>query len=211
MTYLYLIFIGYFIGSFPTAYILLKKFRQNDITLVGSKNVGAMNCYQVTNSKLLGITVFLIDFLKGLVVVLLTKFLISSSFTSLSIALIAAIIGHCFSIWINFKGGRGLSTAAGGVIVIAPLVLVIWVILWIVAYFYKRNIHFSNIVASFLVLILSFTSVDILSKYTFSIINNKNIVSFVISFIMILIFFGHAAPLKKQFNLLKKQCRRANV
>ncbi len=211
MTYIYIIFLGYLVGSLPTAYILLKKFTQKDITSLGSKNVGAMNTFEVTNSKLLGLSVFFIDFLKGLIIVLLTKFFISNNFILISISLISAVFGHCFSIWIKFKGGRGLSTAAGGMIIIAPAIFFLWVIIWLITYLYKKNIHFSNISTSFLVLLLSFSSVDILSKYSFPSINQKNYYSYFISAIMLVIIAAHAEPLKNYLKLIKNQCRRTNV
>ena len=83
MEYLLSSIIGYLFGSIPTAYLLLKRTRGIDITNAGTGNVGAMNSYEVTNSKSIGIIVLLIDFLKGMIPALgfyylLAKFIFDS-------------------------------------------------------------------------------------------------------------------------------------
>ena len=77
MDYLFSCIIGYLLGSFPTAFLILKKIKGIDITTKGSGNVGAMNSYEVTNSKKFGIFVLIVDLLKGLlsVIVVLTNLL----------------------------------------------------------------------------------------------------------------------------------------
>jgi glycerol-3-phosphate acyltransferase PlsY len=75
MEYLISSLIGYMLGSFPSAYILLKKTKGTDITKEGSGNVGAMNSFEVTNSKLIGISVFVLDFIKGIASILIPRFI----------------------------------------------------------------------------------------------------------------------------------------
>ena len=106
--------IGFLLGSFPTGFIFLKKAKGVDITKEGSGNVGAMNSFEVSNSKLIGYSVFLIDFLKGSASVLIPSFLFPDQFIFPAISLLFAVFSHCYNPWLNFKGGRGLSTAAGG-------------------------------------------------------------------------------------------------
>ncbi|MCW9094791.1 MAG: glycerol-3-phosphate acyltransferase [Ignavibacteriaceae bacterium] len=71
MEYLFSSLIGYLFGSFPSAYLLVKKASGVDITKVGSGNVGAYNSLEVTKSKFIGISVFLLDFIKGVTAVLI--------------------------------------------------------------------------------------------------------------------------------------------
>ena len=75
MEYLISTVIGYFFGSFPTAYLLLKRTKGIDITKNGSGNVGAYNSFRVTKSKFLGFVVFLVDFSKGVLPALILIFL----------------------------------------------------------------------------------------------------------------------------------------
>ncbi len=85
--YIYSAIIGYLLGSIPTAYLLLKKTKGLDITKEGTGNVGARNSFDVTNSKSIGITVLIIDLLKGLAAVMLTKLLFGEVFLYGMIAL----------------------------------------------------------------------------------------------------------------------------
>jgi len=71
MNYVYSAILGYLLGSIPTAFILLKKSKSLDIRKKGSGNVGALNAYEVSNSKSIGILVLIIDFSKGLISYLL--------------------------------------------------------------------------------------------------------------------------------------------
>ena len=156
--------ISYLIGSFPTAYVLLKKIKNADITKLGSGNVGALNSFQVSSSKFIGIIVLLIDLSKGIAAGLLTKFFFPDIFWFSAISVSLAVLGHCYSPWIKFKGGKGLATAAGGAITIAPAIFVIWILFWGVSFAYKRKVQFANIAATILTLMISITSAGIISK-----------------------------------------------
>lgn len=196
MNYVSALIIGYLIGSFPTAYILLKKSKGIDITKKGSGNVGAMNSFEASKSKLIGITVLIIDALKGWLSAFVTYQYIEKEFTISILGLLFAIIGHCYSPWIKFKGGRGLATAAGGAIFISLPVLFLWLILWLIFYSIKKDIHFGNVIATFLSLIIPF----LFSKEMIflSSIQPKNQIEFPIfvSLIMIVILSKHIEPIK---------------
>src|SRR5512140_1590079 len=104
---------GYLLGSFPTAYILVRWKSKTDIRMVGSGNVGGLNSYVVTKSKALAAIVVLIDALKGVAAVLIAPLITGDSFIFMAAAGIGAVLGHNFPVWLRFKGGRGLATAAG--------------------------------------------------------------------------------------------------
>ena len=180
MNYIIAFIIGYLLGSFPTAYVLLKKYKKLDITQNGSQNVGAMNSYEVTQSKFIGIIVLLSDAFKGLLTVYILKMFAPDDFLIPAIGLTSAVFAHCYSPWIKFKGGRGLATAAGGAAYLAPIILLLWGILWVVAFVFKKNIHIGNIMATILTLALVFTSSDILLKYTFP--RASNSIEFIVPF-----------------------------
>lgn len=155
---------GYLIGSIPTAYLILKKTRNINITENGSNNVGALNSYEVSKSKTIGLIVLSLDFIKGVLSVIIVQFLFGSSFLISIVALTFAVLAHCYSPWIKFKGGRGLATAAGGVLLIEPVILLLWVLFWLIAYLFKRQIHLANILASILTCALAVSSSDILNS-----------------------------------------------
>lgn len=156
--------ISYLVGSFPTAYIFLKKFKNIDITQAGSGNVGALNSYQVSSSKIIGLLVLLIDLIKGIAVGMISKYFFPEIFWLNATSIGLAVLGHCYSPWLKFKGGKGLATAAGGSFTIAPIIFVIWVLFWLTSFIYKRKLQFSNISATLLTLLITVTSADIISK-----------------------------------------------
>lgn len=196
MQYLISILIGYLLGSVPTAYLVMKK-KGIDITAEGSGNVGAMNTYEVSKSKLTGLIVFAVDFLKGLLSVLLIKWLYPSDFISPALALLLAVFSHCFSPWINFKGGRGLATAAGGTIILFPYLLFGWILVWIISFIYKKDILLSNILATPLSLLLVLGKPELAFKYSFP--QPKDVDSLILFSTagLMIIFIKHIEPLKE--------------
>lgn len=207
MEYLIIALFSYLIGSFPTAFVLLKKVKQIDITQNGSGNVGALNSYEVSNSKLIGVTVLFIDALKGLGIVYLSKILFGNDFLTGSISLLFGVTGHCFSPWIKFKGGRGLATAAGGSLILAPAILILWLLFWLLAYLFRKNIHFGNITATILTGLLSLSSSDILNKYSIPPADENFLFGVSVMLLMIVIFIKHINPLKEYIDQQKNKIR----
>ena len=199
--------IGYLLGSFPTAYILLKKNKGIDITQNGSGNVGAFNSYKVSESKFLGISVLVVDVFKGLAAVLLISIFIGERFDLMTVGLVAAVLAHCYSPWIKFKGGRGLATAAGGALILSIPVLVIWGVIWIIAYLFRRNIHFGNFTATLLTLLIVLTSSDILIKYTNPPAHSQLEFNVLVSLIFVTILSKHIEPIKEYFISQNKKLR----
>jgi len=200
--------IGYILGSLPTAYILLKR-KGIDITKSGSGNVGAFNSLEVSKSKLTGFIVFAVDFTKGLVSVLLAKFLFGNQFEFQITALLFAVFSHCYSPWLKFKGGKGLATGAGGTIILMPVILGLWIIFWIFLYVYKKNIQVANSAASGLVGLLAFFTSDILNKYSNPPATNNNFFGWMTLILFLVILTKHIIPLKEYFseqqNLTRKK------
>ena len=159
--------LGCLFGSFPTAYFILKSYYNIDIREKGSGNVGAMNSFEVTQSKKMGILIFLIDFSKGAVPVLLVKAVIGNSFVLCGCAVCASVLAHCYSPWIGFRGGKGLATGAGGSFFLFPLVLAGWLIVWCVFQIIKKNIVVSNILTTLFMWIFSIIFVKLFFPFTF--------------------------------------------
>lgn len=199
MNYILSALIGIIIGSFPTAYVILKKLKNIDITQEGTGNVGAMNSYDITKSKLIGLLIFIIDLLKGFLSVYLAKFLFEDEFSIMMVALIGAVLSHCFSFWIKFKGGRGLATAAGGALILSIPILGIWILLWLISYAFRRNIHFGNFSATLLTGALSFSSSEIMNKYTNPPAASNLEFSILVSLMLLIILIKHIKPIKEYF------------
>lgn len=195
--------LGYLIGSFPTAYVLLKKYKNINITETGSGNVGAMNSFEVTGSKSTGIIVFAIDFLKGFLPAAAAYFIFEMDFDFCGALLLGLVLGHCFSFVIKFKGGRGLATALGGSVLIAPAIPVLWIIFWSIAFLFKKNIHFGNIAATLLTLILNITSADILIKYLILEPSSEGYYIFISTGILGTILIKHYKPIKDYLGKIK--------
>lgn len=197
MEYLISSVIGFILGSFPTAYILLKKTRNLDVRTNGSQNAGAMNTYRISKSKSLAILVMIIDMLKGALSVFLAIQLLGESFIYPALASFTAVLGHCYSPWLEFKGGRGLATAAGSSAIIFPYLLVIWCVLWVIFYLIKKDIHFSNIAASIMSVLLLFNTVDTAIKYSYPAVANTSVLILFVVGGMTIILIRHIDPLKE--------------
>jgi len=191
--------IGIIFGSIPTAYLVLKKFRSLDITKEGSGNVGTLNSYEVTNSKLIGISVLIIDFCKGFLSVLMVRWLYGDNFNLLVLTFFFAVLAHCYSPWLKFKGGRGLATAAGGASLLFPIILFLWVIFWLLMYALKKHIHLSNIVATFLIIVVSLAYSNLLNKYSYPPAETGLLFGTFITLTMLIILSKHMEPLKDYF------------
>lgn len=147
-TKLIIAIISYLLGAIPFSYIISKKFAKIDISHEGSKNIGARNAFEVTKNKWIGITSLLLDLLKGILAVqigLYFNILIDYGL----IGALFAVLGHNYSIFIKFKGGRGLATAAGSLLFIAPLSIFVWLSSYFLANIISRDIHIRSVVATF--------------------------------------------------------------
>jgi glycerol-3-phosphate acyltransferase PlsY len=197
MNYLFSCIIGYLLGSFPTAYIILKRLKGIDITSAGTGNIGAMNSFEITNSKLIGLLVLIIDALKGLLSVYLALLFFPIDFVFPALALLFAVLSHCFNPWLNFKGGRGLATSAGGAILLFPFMLVIWIVLWVIIYIARKDILFANIWANIMTLVLIFLSSNIVFKYSFLKADSVSSLILFSSALLVIIFIKHIEPMKE--------------
>ncbi|MFI5237910.1 MAG: glycerol-3-phosphate acyltransferase [Ignavibacteriales bacterium] len=203
MEYLISALIGYLLGSFPTGYLLVKSSKGSDITKEGSGNVGALNSFEVSKSKLLGISVLFIDLIKGALAVLLPIILFPQVFIYPAVSLIFALFSHCFNPWLKLKGGRGLATAAGGMIVIFPYLLVIWCLIWVIFYVMRKNIHVANIAATIFSIIVIFGTSGLATKYANPVPQNISELLITASIALIIILVRHIDPLIEIISSIK--------
>ena len=101
--------LGYAFGSIPFGLLLTKMAGMGDVRSIGSGNIGATNVLRTGNKWLAALTL-LLDLLKGFVPVVLAWHLFQND---LGWTALGAVLGHCFPIWLGFKGGKGVATAAG--------------------------------------------------------------------------------------------------
>ncbi len=140
--------IGYLWGSVPAGYWMGKMLRGKDFDIrdYGSHKTGATNVLR-TLGKVPALIVFAFDLSKGIgpvVVVMSVPFLYVSGWGP-SVAALAALVGHCYPFFIGFKGGRGVSTAAGALLVISPLAFLISAIILFVAIATTRYVSLGSI------------------------------------------------------------------
>jgi acyl phosphate:glycerol-3-phosphate acyltransferase len=141
MDWLLALLLGYALGSIPFGLLLAKAAGKGDIRQVGSGNIGATNVLR-TGSKGLAAAVLLLDFSKGLVPVIIAGWLsfdeaaLAMGAVGLvempkSLAALGAVVGHCFPIWLKFKGGKGVATNAGVSFGIAWPIGLVYALVWL--------------------------------------------------------------------------------
>ena len=128
--------IAYLAGSIPFGLILAKYYAKIDINQEGSKSIGATNVLRVVKqvdpalAKKLGIATILLDSFKGALVLLVAIYLQMPLETLWAIAILS-VLGHCYSIFMVFEGGKGVATALGVFLVLIPIPTVIGAVVWI--------------------------------------------------------------------------------
>jgi glycerol-3-phosphate acyltransferase PlsY len=153
MKELFLIITAYLIGSIPTALIISKHFFGVDIREYGSGNMGATNTFRVLGSKF-GTIVMIGDMVKGILAVALYNLLpyyLTNELdrTNLMIGLgLAAVAGHIYPIWAQFRGGKGVATLFGMLLAIQPVVAASCVGVFLLVLFLTRYVSLSSILAS---------------------------------------------------------------
>ena len=118
----------YLLASLPTGLMLSAVLADADPREDGSGNIGATNVYRLLGRRL-GIATFIGDLLKGMVPVALAGAVLDTPWFAGATA-IAAFTGHCWSAYIDFRGGKGVATAAGGLLVLVPLVILACIGVW---------------------------------------------------------------------------------
>lgn len=144
--FIIVVLIGYFLGSISFA-VIISKFYGIDILKAGSGSPGATNVKRVVG-KTAGNLVFALDFLKGTLATawpLIFSLGDDMSFYLCLSGLIAAVIGHNFSIFLKFKGGKGIATTMGGILILMPYSLVIGLVIWLLAFYTTRYVSLASI------------------------------------------------------------------
>jgi glycerol-3-phosphate acyltransferase PlsY len=142
--------VGYLLGSIPTGIIVARIYGNVDLTAHGSGRTGATNVLRTLGTGAAAV-VFAGDFLKGMLAVLIAKFLIAPDNTWIwMIAAIAAVVGHSYSIFIGFKGGRGVVTAFGASVVAAPVLILIAFVIGLIIVAATRYVSVGSVIGAIL-------------------------------------------------------------
>ena len=153
MNELLLIIVAYLIGSVPTSVWVSKSFFNIDIRDYGSGNAGATNTYRVLGSKW-GTFVMVVDMLKGVIAVKLALLLPEYADSEVNLQNLqtglglAAVVGHIFPIWADFRGGKGVATLFGLVLGISPWTALSCVGIFSLVLYLTRFVSLSSILAS---------------------------------------------------------------
>jgi glycerol-3-phosphate acyltransferase PlsY len=143
---LVLVLVAYLLGSLPTALLLVRLMTGEDVRRKGSGNVGATNALRAAGWKA-GAAVTLIDIGKGaLAVMLMQRYNPESGWVAA--AMLAVVIGHCYPVWLKFRGGKGVAAGFGAFVVVAPLSALAALVIWFLVLVISRWVALASMVAS---------------------------------------------------------------
>lgn len=142
------IVVAYLLGSIPFGLILAKWVRGVDLRQFGSGNIGAANAVRAMGRGW-GLVAFALDFLKGWAPVFFAAHFAHEEVQRLPLLMVlcgtAAVLGHCFSIYLRFRGGKGVATGCGAIVAINPLIFVAGGIVWLITVLTTRYVGFASI------------------------------------------------------------------
>jgi len=162
--------VSYLLGSIPFGYLLVRIFRGQDVRNTGSGNIGATNVAR-TGSKGLAVATLFLDALKGYIAVAFAFWIAHAMFPTptfiggvvasddlvfagqtrfllAALAAFCALLGHMFPVWLRFQGGKGVATAAGAFVALAPKCLLLSLLLFVIVFALTRYVSLGSIVAA---------------------------------------------------------------
>jgi acyl phosphate:glycerol-3-phosphate acyltransferase len=155
--YILMVLIAYLLGSIPSGFLVAKA-RGVDIRTVGSGNIGATNVFRYLG-KWAGACVLLADAAKGYVAVAIVGgwfcgWLYPAAGTLAAewariVAGLAAVLGHNYTCWLHFKGGKGIATSAGVLTALVPAALLVIFAVWVIVFAFSRYVSLASILAAF--------------------------------------------------------------
>jgi len=137
--------IGYLLGSIPFGFLIVRVTAGADIRRQGSGNIGATNVFR--KSRWAGVGTLLLDGGKGYLAVLIARWMGGDPAWQ-AIAALAAILGHVFTVWLRFKGGKGVATGCGAYLAICPAAVVTTLVVFVVTVAVTRYISLASILAT---------------------------------------------------------------
>ncbi|MBQ6297475.1 MAG: glycerol-3-phosphate 1-O-acyltransferase PlsY [Selenomonadaceae bacterium] len=183
MNWAELIIASYLIGSIPMGLIFGKLIWKKDLRRFGSRNIGATNAWRILGRKA-GLLVFIFDFLKGQLGVMLGACLFASP-GAMVLGGLFAMLGHMFPIFLFFRGGKGVATGLGVIAALMPKITAIVFVVWLVLFLITRYVSVASIIAAVLTPILA-------------VIYNEPVIYFLFALIAaVIIVFRHKDNIKR--------------
>jgi glycerol-3-phosphate acyltransferase PlsY len=136
---------SYLLGSIPFGYILVRAFRGQDVRQTGSGNIGATNVSRT--SPALGALTLVLDALKGLTAVAVTRMLFPGHNSLLGAAAFFAILGHVFPVWLRLRGGKGVATGLGSFVLLTPKTILAMLVIFVVVFLAFRYVSLASMVS----------------------------------------------------------------
>ena len=149
------IILAYFIGSISFGILISKVFKIQDPRSFGSRNPGATNVMR-SGKKIAALLTLLGDMLKGTIVVLIAKFYLNLNYDQVLLIAAAVFLGHLFPVYHQFKGGKGVATALGGLLAIDIHIAILVLIIWLVIFLVSRISSLSAITAALCLPLMAF-------------------------------------------------------
>lgn len=147
LTILLLALAGYLLGSIPFGLILANALGRKDVRQHGSGNIGATNVSRVAG-PVAGILTLTLDAAKGATSVYLAARFTDNSARAMIFAGVAALVGHCYPVWLRFKGGKGVATAMGVFIALCPLAALAGFVLFVLVFLFWRYVSLASLSAA---------------------------------------------------------------
>jgi glycerol-3-phosphate acyltransferase PlsY len=186
---------AYFLGAIPTSFLVGKIFFHTDIRKSGSGNTGATNALRTFGIKA-GIVVLAVDVLKGVAAILLAKSMqnyVTSIYTLnwiVALSGLSAILGHVFSVFLRFKGGKGVATAGGVFLALTPIPLVFCFVLFGIIVYITKYVSLGSMLAAG-----AFLLIELMTQVIFKF--NNVPVFLLVCLVVILILVRHKANLHR--------------
>lgn len=139
--------LAYFIGALPFGYWFVLLTSGKDIRSMGSGNIGATNVHRTHGGKA-GLIVLFLDIVKGFLAVWLAARLAGGNSSALAVAAVAVMLGHCYPVFLRFKGGKAVATFVGAFLFLAPLALLATTVVFIVVVSVSRYISLGSIIGA---------------------------------------------------------------
>lgn len=161
------ILLGYVIGATPFG-LIAGRMKGIDIREHGSGNIGATNVGRILGKKV-GVTVLVLDILKGMLPVAISLMLTDNSLIHVATA-IATVMGHNYTFWLKFKGGKGIATTAGAMILLIPIPATLSILGWNIAVRVTRYVSVASIVAAVTIPVAAFIKAAITKDWDWPIL-----------------------------------------
>ncbi|MEJ6950592.1 glycerol-3-phosphate 1-O-acyltransferase PlsY [Natronospora cellulosivora (SeqCode)] len=188
MNILFIMLLSYLIGSIPFAYLVTRLTTGKDVRSVGSGNVGATNAARAMGFKF-GLLVGILDILKGVLAVVIARYLLATEATD-SLFLLASflvIIGHNWSIFLKFSGGKGVATSFGVIVTLYPFIFLFLLVIWVLFVLFTRYVSVASIISALSVPILVYLYMGDINNLIFTLV------------LASLIIIRHSANIKRLF------------